>query len=260
MNFIQNKSKRAVIVTMAALSVIVLIAAYFYYDDKNNMNDSRVVEARKLYEKYNEYIQINDLVSVFPLMDSIENIYKQFPHYENSFELGVLHNNKAAAYIIIGMYKDTVEAYYVMEPYSRYSTDSLFDLAKGELSQSISLYSNWIERFDSLPSDKIEEEIKEVFLLGLDSISKEDYKKVLKKRVEEIEEAQKETYRRISVSYTNLGIVYRHQGLYEDAVKCYKQALDYWEGNLSAENNLNILLGQPLKKRSVLKRLFPEAR
>ena len=71
-------------------------------------------------------------------------------------------------------------------------------------------------------------------------------------------EGIKETPRRLSVSYTNLGIMYRFREDYENAALSYKKAMDLWEDNLSAENNLNILLGRPLKKRSLLRKIFPE--
>jgi tetratricopeptide (TPR) repeat protein len=60
------------------------------------------------------------------------------------------------------------------------------------------------------------------------------------------------------VSYTNLGIILRHQGDIKGALKSYKKALELWDKNLSAENNINILIGKPIRERSTLERLFPD--
>ena len=82
----------------------------------------------------------------------------------------------------------------------------------------------------------------------------------IKKRITEITEAQTETKRRLSVSYTNLGLVYRQQLKYEDAVLSYQKAIENWDRNLTAENNLNKLLGRPEKKRNLIQKLFPPER
>jgi hypothetical protein len=47
---------------------------------------------------------------------------------------------------------------------------------------------------------------------------------------------------------------------YEKAINNYQKAIDLWDQNLTAENNLNILLGKPLKKRNLIQKLFPPKR
>ena len=71
------------------------------------------------------------------------------------------------------------------------------------------------------------------------------------------EKALLENNRRLSVCYTNLGLISRFQGNYEDAVKQYEKALALWDRNLDAENNLNKLLNRPIKKRNIIQTLFP---
>ena len=66
-----------------------------------------------------------------------------------------------------------------------------------------------------------------------------------------------ETDRRVSVCYTNLGIILRSRDDNEGAAEMYIKALELWEMNLEAENNLNRLLGRPLKKRNIIQKLFP---
>ena len=106
---------------------------------------------------------------------------------------------------------------------------------------------------------EIREQVKGAFDLGLESRTPEKKARYLDTRVEEIQDAEKETPRRLSVSYTNLGIVYRYRKDYESAAACYRKAMDLWEDNLTAENNLNLLRGRPRKKRNFLRKLFPES-
>ena len=112
--------------------------------------------------------------------------------------------------------------------------------------------------------DKTETElfelIKKSFLIGLDNYSQGQKQKFLKNRVAELKNAQEETKRRLSVSYTNLGLVKRHQLKYDSAAFYYKKAIDLWDRNLTAENNLNILLNNPIKKRNIIQKLFPPER
>ena len=72
--------------------------------------------------------------------------------------------------------------------------------------------------------------------------------------------ALKETDRRLSVCYTNLGVIERTRGNYQEAIMNYEKALNLWDRNLEAENNLNRLLGRPIKKRNLLQKLFPPDR
>lgn len=258
MNSEKNKSIRAIVISMVALSFIVLIIAYFYYDNKNSLNDSRIVPARELYKNYNTLIQNNDLLEALQLMDSIEAIYAQYTHYKKSFENGVLNNNRAAIYLSIALYKDTVEIFYRMRPLANYTKDSLLNMAETELYKSIQCYSNWLTTYGELNEGDLELKIQEEFLVGIKDLDEKKKNTVLKNRISELLDAQTETKRRLSVSYTNLGVISRHRGDYEKAAENYLKALEHWEDNLSAENNLNLLLGRPLKKRNLLQKIFPK--
>jgi hypothetical protein len=52
-------------------------------------------------------------------------------------------------------------------------------------------------------------------------------------------------------------VIYGRRGAYNEAASHYTKALKYWDRNLSAENNLNALLGKPLRKRTLIEKLFP---
>ena len=79
----------------------------------------------------------------------------------------------------------------------------------------------------------------------------------IEQRIREIEASLRENDRRLSVCRTNLGIIYRMQGSYEEAVRQYELAISLWDRNLEAENNLNRLLNRPLKKRNIIQKMFP---
>lgn len=246
-----SRSTRTLITIMSVLVLTAILLSYFYYRNINSSVDPRIVEARNLYEQYNSLTGGSSMDAVFRLLDSIEPIYSSIPHYSESFEVGVLSNNRGAAWLTEALFADSP---------GNSVKDSLLNLADLAIRRSISIYEAWEERFAKHTEEMIKEEIRTEFMTGLERYAEAERKEYLEKRVEEIIESQTEIHRRLSVSYTNLGIIYRHREEYEAAVKSYQTALELWDRNLTAENNLNILLGQPLKKRNILQRLFPPER
>ncbi|MBS3769994.1 MAG: hypothetical protein V5A59_10190 [Bacteroidales bacterium] len=238
---------------MSALVFIAIFISHKYYKGINNAVDPRVKEARLLYEKYNDYTKTNEFDSIFHLMDSIEATYSKYPHYRNSYETGVLYNNKAASYLTMALYMDSVSNQSEMQ-------DSMFSMAEKMVNKSITIYTDWLEQFENKSNEEIKNIIEPEFYQGLEQYSVEYQELFINNRIKEIQEAQLETKRRLSVSYTNMGIIKRHKMQYEEAAKNYKTALDMWEKNITAENNLNLLLGKPLKERSFIRKLFPPER
>jgi tetratricopeptide (TPR) repeat protein len=251
MTLLVSNRTRALIAIMCALVLSAIVISHFYYKSVNDSVDPRIVEARKLYEKYNLYTQRNELKAVFWLMDSIEQIYASYPHYKNSYEVGVLYNNRAAAYLTLGLFADSIQSG---------ARDSLFILAEDAANTSVNIYSHWLDVFSEKESDDIEGYISEEFLQGLEGYGDNEKRGFLERRIEDIVEAQSETPRRLSVSYTNLGVIFRQRQDYESAAKYYKKAIDLWDANLTAENNLNVLLGRPVRKRNLIEKLFPPER
>jgi len=254
MDKLSNKNKRALILVMIALSFIVIFFSYFYYSGVNASKDPRVKSARKLYEKYNDYTVQNDFQNIFALLDSVENFYRSVNNYSESFEVGVLYNNRAAAYLTMALYENKPEEYSLL------SKDSLLNLAQISVNKSITIYENWLKIYSDKSKDQINDIINVDFLTGLEQYSEKDKNRFLENRIKEIETSQYETERRLSVAYTNLGIIYRHLEQYEKTIDCYTKAIELWDQNLTAENNLNILLGKPLKKRNLIQKLFPPKR
>jgi hypothetical protein len=97
MTFLKNKKIRVLILILSTLFIFAFIVAQLYYKYENESSDPRVAQAKILYENYNELALNARYDSVFSLMDSIEAIYCLVPHYEKSYEVGVLYNNRGAA-------------------------------------------------------------------------------------------------------------------------------------------------------------------
>ena len=249
MNVKVNRKTRALIFIMCALVLCGFIISHFYYKSVNASVDPRVVPARKLYENYNLFAQENKLDSILWLMDTIESIYAKVEHYKTSFEVGVLYNNRTATCLIYAGYEEDVNV-----------RDSLLKVAGQSINKSITIYENWLKTYDGKSEQELELVLKNGFLVGLEGYEEEDQQKYLQKRVQEITMAQTETKRRLSVSYTNLGLVYRQQLKYEDAALSYQKAIESWDRNLTAENNLNKLMGRPEKKRNLIQKIFPPER
>jgi tetratricopeptide (TPR) repeat protein len=249
----KNKPTRLLILVMSGLVVLGISIASLYYKKQNQSVDPRVKKARLLYEKYNDFAQAGAYDSIFQLLDTIEHLYQQYPHYENSFETGVLYNNRAAAWLTLA----TLTGNTAGEPEKR---DSLLDRAEKNARQSIKIYQSWKKKFDDKNKKEIETVIRKSFFQGLEKYDQEKKQLFLARRAEEIAQSKVETDRRLSVSYTNLGLVYRHKSRYEEAARQYKKAMELWDRNLTAENNLNRLLGRPLKKRNIIQKLFPPAK
>jgi tetratricopeptide (TPR) repeat protein len=241
-----------VMVSMAVLVVLGLLVAHFYYSNLNKHVDHRIKTAREMYGQYNTKTQQSDYQDVLLFLDSIESIYTGVEHYRNSYEVGVLHTNRSAVFLTKALQnlqagnKDSV------------LTDSLFALAQMHSEKAIDIYDNWKLQYDSLNEEEMYTEIKPGFM-DIDSIQY-DRDKIIHNRVKELIVAQEEMNRRLSGCYTNYGIIFRHRGELEQAALYYKKAIDLWDRNITAKNNLNIILEQPLEKRSMIEKLFPPPR
>jgi tetratricopeptide (TPR) repeat protein len=244
-----TNTPRALIYAMVAVVFIGLGIAYLYYNGINRTVDPRIREARVLYEKYNTFAQSEQYDSVFWLMDTIESIYASVAHYRNGYETGVLYNNRAAACLSLFLDPDKIGPV----------QDSTLYLQRAEemVRRSIAIYDRWLATYTGKDEPAIYRIAGEDFGKGLEAYDPGQQAAFLDRRVKEIIEARKENPRRLSVSYTNLGTIKRHRQSYDSAAAYYMKAIELWDQNLTAENNLNILLNRPLKKRNLIQKMFP---
>lgn len=243
-----SRGTAVLILVMLGVVTAGILIAWFHYAAINEAEDPRVLEAKLLYKDYNQAIRDNDANKALLLLDSIEAIYTKWPDYARSYEVGVVYNNRAAIYLSLLLHSDN-------DPETR---DSLGRTAEYWAEQSIRMYQGWLDDFSSSSEDALRLRAQKWYV-GFERIYPEvDAESIIAKRIDELLLAQTETPRRLSVAYTNLGIVLRHQGDYEGAMQCYREALALWEANRNAQNNIRILLGQPVKEPSFIEKLFPE--
>ncbi len=233
---------------MLIVSSIGITIAYYYYDSINKAEDPRVTEARYLLKRFDKLMDENDYLAVFSLLDQIENIYKNAKGYENSYEMGVVYNNRTATYLILGLYESS----------DKKDKKKYLRLALDATRKSIDIYEKWLSAYGTLTEEELYNKIKPYFTP--EDLKGCEVEKIIKKRVDDIKLAQIETKRRLSVSYTNLGIIQRHQYKQQDALKSYAEALKLWPDNHTAKNNLNVLLGKPIEKISVIDKIFTKDR
>lgn len=246
-------SKKTTIILTAALFVagIIILSGYIHYRDINRSEDPRVIEARKKMTEYNNLIKKNEIDLALIILDTVEDVYKKTLGYEDSYELGVVENNRGSVFLI----KAEMALLKEKEPKAEY-----LEQAKKHIQNSIDIYTNWLEEIRPLNQNDIQKKISPFFKKTDPAFKGFDLDKIIKKRVEDIELSKVETERRLSVSYTNLGIIYRYENKDKEAAKQYEKAMDLWPRNNVAKNNLNQLLGRPLENPSIIQQMFFEER
>jgi hypothetical protein len=242
-----TRETKIVLIGVACICAISFMAAYFYYSGINKSEDPRIIGTKRMFGQYDTFINDKNYMDATIILDSIENIFMKVPGYSESYEPGIVYNNRASIYISKALYEssDSLEKHY------------LLDSAAIQANKCIEFYAKWIERFGILTKDQILVLVKPYFDEKDEAFKGKNYKKILNKRVADIILAQKETPRRLSVAYTNLGIIQRHQYKQKEAAESYLKAITLWKDNPTALSNLNVLYGKPPKDRSVLKKLFP---
>lgn len=245
--------KKVLVIFMSAFFALAIGFVYLQSSSTEKSKDPRVLTARKLYSNYNDLTSANKYDDIINLMDSIQDIYQSVPHYRRSYEVGVLHNNRCAAYL--SLYLQQLQHGITVE--ARIPRDSLLYRSEECAQKSIEIYKSWLSRFENQSENELRENIQAEFLNGLEKYTLNEQRKFLDHRLKSIQKALKEVNRRLSIAYTNLGIVYRHREQYKTAMEYYTKALDLWDKNLTAENNRNILLGKPLKQHRVIDKFMP---
>jgi len=224
-----------------------LLVAYIYYNGKNNAEDPRIVRTKYMFRQFDELMKENKFSSALPILDSIEIIFMRVPGYKESYEPGIVYNNRGSAYLSMALYsiKDSIEKFRLLE------------ISEKNIDSSIAIYNTWIDKNNNLTEAVLFKNAEPFFSENDVALKGRNIKKIIRKRAEDLALAQKENPRRLSVCYTNLGIVQRHQYKQNEAAESYIKAIKLWKENFTARNNFNVLMGKPPEDRSIIDQLFP---
>jgi hypothetical protein len=246
-----TKQTKILLIFLVCISIIGFTIAYFYYNYQNKAEDPRIIDARLKLVKFDELLKEKKFDEALLTLDTIYNIYEAIADYRNSFELGVVYNNRCSVYLSMALYDSTN---------TKEEKEHLLSLAEENVNKSVVIYAHWIDSVGKMTEVQIRKNILPSFNANDAAFKGENIERIINKRVENIVFAQTETPRRLSVSYTNLGIVQRHQLKQDSAVKSYIEAIKLWKDNFTARNNFNVLMGKPPEDRSIIDQLFPPDR
>lgn len=243
---ISNQTKK-VLIGIFIIICMTLLVAYIYYNGKNKAEDPRIVQTKYMFRQFNDLMEENKFFLALPLLDTIEYILVRVPGYKESYELGIVNNDRGSVYLSMALYgsKDSTERI------------KLLEIAKRNIDTAIAIYNDWMDKNGTLSKEELSKNAKPFFSENDLSFKGKNYKKILHKRAEDLVLAQKETLRRLSVCFTNLGIIQRHQYKQNEAVESYIKAIKLWKDNFTARNNFNVLMGKPPEDRSIIDQLFP---
>jgi tetratricopeptide (TPR) repeat protein len=246
--FIMSKGTKVVLVITFSVCLLAVLFAFFYYRNLNSREDPRIKSARELLIRYDkESARINPL-DAFPLLDSAQAVFRSYRDYESSFETGLIYNNKSSALLMIAIYDSAV---------TEYEKQTLLDLSMKYCDSSIVVYSNWIKEWGELPEKSIAERMAPMMDNNDPAFAGLNFPNIFAARVKNISIAQIETPRRLSVSLTNKGTIFRHLLLADSALVCYNKALTLWKENRTAKSNLSVLMGGEPVKPTIIESLFP---
>ncbi len=252
-----KKQKGIVKVLLGTLTITLLILCYavIHYSKINKSEDPRVIEARELLLKYEKGLESDQYGEAMSILNAMEIIYLNTPGYGKSFELGVVLNNKATIHLV------KLETNLLTEEKinKEEMADELFTAEK-YTKEAIAIYENWLTQMGTLTPESIYKKIKPTFDPKDPVLMKVNLENVINKRVNDLVLAQVETKRRLSVTYANLGVISRYKGELQEAKEQYEKAISLWDRNYTAKDNLNVLMSQPVEKRSMINRIFPPER
>jgi hypothetical protein len=234
-----------------SVAFLTVLFAFFYYRSLNMAEDPRVSHARMLMAEYDGQSGGPDSYTRFSLLDSAEVIYRSLPDYENSFEIGVIFNNKCSGLLMIALYDTTV---------SSGVKNDLLELSLDYCDSSISVYNRWTREWGGLSDEATALRLEPYMRQDDPAFAGRSFKRIFRRRVKNIALARIETPRRISVSYTNKATAYRHLMMQDSALICYEKALSMWKDNRTAKNNLSVLRGGEPIKPGLIESLFPPDR
>ena len=246
--FIISKGTKVLLAIVLSVSVTAVAFAFLYYRNLNNLEDPRISKARELLARYDMLSGGIDSFKQFPYLDSADAIFRSYPDYRSSFETGLICNNKCSAFLMIALY-DTAA--------SQTERENLLEHSMKYCDSSITIYRKWISEWSNLSYESVAEKLKPHMSEHDPCFEGLSFRKIFDRRIKNVISAQLETPRRLSVSLSNKGTIYRHMMVTDSALAYYRQALSLWPKNRVAENNLSVLMGGGPVKASVIESLFP---
>ena len=266
-----RKATLGVLIACLIVVILIFIVSFIYYSNLNSAEDPRVLEAKNLQLVYDKGLEGDESKKALDLLEKMRTIYARVPGYANSYEVGVILNNKATVYLVrlipqlIAIEeslkdKDENEIKEVIRKVDTEKIRSNLNIALGYTLESIEIYEGWLEEMGGLTEDEIRRKIQPDFDPADAAFSDVDFQTVFEKRVEDVKAAQFETKRRLSVAVTNLGVIQRYMGNLQESKANYEKALELWERNYTARDNLDTLMNRPKEKRSMVDRFFPPER
>ncbi|HAM10225.1 MAG: hypothetical protein A2X05_05120 [Bacteroidetes bacterium GWE2_41_25] len=246
--FIVSKGTKVILTITFSVSLLALLFAFFYYRRINRAEDPRITRAREILLEFEKVSGSLAGFDAFPVLDSAAAVFKSLPDYACSFEIGVIYNNKSSTLLIMAIYDSTI---------SNSEKLSLLGLSGNYCDSSITCYNRWKAEWGNLSSEEISLKLRQLMLEDDSRFKKINFDRVFERRVKNILTAQIETDRRLSVSMTNKGTIYRHLQKQDSALICFREALELWEDNRTAKSNLSVLMGGEPVKPTLLESLFP---
>jgi tetratricopeptide (TPR) repeat protein len=245
-----TRPTKIVFIVVVSVCIAGLIIAWLYYRGINQSEDPRILSSRFMLSRYDQLISRGEYSAAISVLDSAEKVFMLTPDYNNSFEIGLLLNNRASVFISRALYDDADSAL----------KQVFLDTALNFLLRGIDQYEQWYKSVEKLSVNELQSIVKPFFSENDPALKGKNVDRFIRKRVKDILLARKEMPRRLSVAYTNLGIIQRHQYKQAEALESYMKAIRLWKDNPAALGNLNVLYGKPWKDRSILKKLFPPER
>lgn len=249
--FIISKGTKVVLLITLLVSVAAIAAAIIYYSSVNLSEDPRIEKARMILDRYDRESDRYDLSYRFRLLDSADAVFNSLPEYSGSFERGVILNNRCSALLMSALYDSSVT---VSEK------NNILELAMSYADSSIALYRRWIREWGKLTRNQVEERVRDEMETDHPRLEGRNIEKIISRRIDNQVIAQTETPRRLSVSISNRGIIFRHLMQPDSALACFTDALLLWKDNRVAKSNLSILMGGEPVTPGLIESLFPPDR
>lgn len=249
--FVISQGTKKILAITISVTLLAIVFAFFYYRGMNRSEDPRITRARELLAEYDKLSREINGTGAFYLLDNAFAIFSSIPDYAGSYEKGVIYNNKCSGLMINALYdSDTI----------RGGKNHLLAMAMEYCDSSIFIYKKWLDEWDGLSTEEIAIKL-EPFMKDEDPVFNSfNFGRIFKRRVKNVVEAQYETVRRLSVSYTNKGTIFRHLNKPDSSLVYVRMALSLWADNRTAESNLSVLMGGEPLKPELIESLFPPER